>query len=138
MLLVRKNIRSSVNPVCKNRSQVRKITFKQFVQAFQYFLKHCNNTYTICLKIVCGLGILFAGVFLTLLCDSDTTYNQSFFSDDYLFCSLHSQRVCTISGWYTRDFYPIFAYFLRILRMSRWTFLVPNESHNNHWREREK
>ena len=44
MLLVMKKIWSLVNPLCKNMSQVCRITFKQIVP--------WNNTLTICLKVI--------------------------------------------------------------------------------------
>ena len=101
-------------------SQVRKITFKQILQAFQYFLKHWNNTSTICLKIVLRTRDIFRWgfpdsslrlghyiqpvvFFLVIICSAAYTASEFvLFQDD-------THVIST----------PIFAYFLRILRMSR-------------------
>ena len=63
----------------------------------------------ICLKIIFGLRILFAGGFLTLHCDVDATYKVSLCCNDF-FCSLPNMLVCIISGGYMQyDFSDIFS-----------------------------
>ena len=89
--------------------------------------------------------LLPVGGFLTLCCDTDTTYKQSLCSNDF-FCSLPSELVFIISGRYTWcNFYHIFfAAMICFQKFQKFCpcvddkFLFPKKYHDNWWRVSKK
>ena len=65
---------------------------------------------------------------------------QTLYTNSHFFCSLLSMLVCIISRGYTQcDFCgPDLLPFKKIFTCTHDTFLVPNESHENHWTDSEK
>ena len=101
MLLVIKNIWSSVSPVCKSMHQVHKIMEKHWEFVW---------------KLFCRLGILPVGGFLTLHCDTERFFSAAYPASWFVLFLENMQDVISNASFLL----PWFIYLSKILCMHRW------------------